>query len=169
MRPWLRRRRDSAFMSELKISPAMMWRSASCTFRTIFRLVVLSRTCKSTTMRGRRATWGQQFLYSEIMGKARAIHPSSNGAASPQLPTWTASLCFSSAPVSLPFSAASSRIATRTLRSSRANQGSTSASACILLKKLHLWKSNYCTWTDPEYILVTFPPCTSVLVWLKMG
>lgn len=51
MRPWLRRRRDSAFMSELKISPAMMWRSASCTFRTIFKLVVLSRVCKGTTVR----------------------------------------------------------------------------------------------------------------------
>lgn len=51
MRPWLRRRRDSAFMSELEISPAMMWFSASCTFRTIFRLVVLSRICKGKSMR----------------------------------------------------------------------------------------------------------------------
>lgn len=51
MRPWLRRRRDSAFMSELKINPAMMWFSASCTFRTIFKFVVLSRVCKGKIMR----------------------------------------------------------------------------------------------------------------------
>ena len=81
------------------------------------------------------------YLYSEIMGKARVIPPSSRAALSPQLSIWTASHAHSSAPTSLPFSPASSQppasspIATRTLQSSWVNQCSISAWAFTWLKK----------------------------------